>query len=445
MRSYFKVIKIMNSDRGTLSQGPLTTIKQAQRIFAVCYGGGHVLMLIPVLEQLRSLGYEIHVLGLTAAGIPLKEAGFEPLGFLDFLTDADTRAIAHGKRLAEKMHCDGKVVSLEESIAYLGLSYADLEDQLGIEGARAEFERLGRQAFLPVSILRRVFDRVQPDVVITTSSPRAELAAVKVAAERNIPSVGMIDLFGGQVIGGKLLTDILSDYVCIPFEGTIPVLEDWNVTRDQMVITGNPNFNWVTKVPAVQDRSWRERHHLKETDILALYAMQPETRAYCDLVEDSLVLAVQQNPDLKVAVRAHPCQPDSDARLVLERLGDAGLPTFSDSLSELIYACDVLVTGNSTVALEAVLLGRKAALFYINEDLQAHGLPLHLYYDWVTFSTTVAAGARAISQVTCDTIADQLQRRAKVCEDWHCDGNAHLRIAEVVIKAIESKQNRNAA
>ncbi|MCA9014111.1 MAG: hypothetical protein KDA77_02155 [Planctomycetaceae bacterium] len=111
----------------------------------------------------------------------------------------------------------------------------------------------------------------------------------------------------------------------------------------------------------------------------------------------------------------------------------------------MIYACDVLVTGNSTVALEAVLLGRKAALFYINEDLLAHGLPLHLYYDWVTFSTEVADGARAISQVTCDTLQDQQQRRAKVCEDWHCDGNAHIRIAQVVVDAIKLKQNQKAA
>lgn len=435
----------MNSDLPSAGQQPGQSQTQAKKVLGVCYGGGHVLMLIPVLEQLRSQGYEIHVLGLTAAGIPLKEAGFEPMGFLDFLTDADTRAVEHGKRIAETMHCDGKVVSLEESIAYLGLSYADLEDQLGVEQARTEFERLGRQAFLPVSVLRRVFDKVQPDVVITTSSPRAELAAVKVAEERGVPSVGMIDLFGGQVIGGKLLTDILSDHVCVPFEGTIPVLEEWNVTRDQMIITGNPNLDWVTKVPDVQDRSWRERYNLKETDILALYAMQPETRDYCDLVEDSLVEAVQLNPHLKVAVRAHPCQPASDAQQVLDRLGDAGLPTFSDSLSELIYACDLLVTGNSTVALEAVLLGRKAALFYINEDLLAHGLPLHLYYDWVTFSTEVAHGAQCIAAVTSDTIAAQQERRKKVCSDWHCDGKSPVRIADVVVKAIESHQARNAA
>lgn len=436
---------IMNSDGSKATQQADSAKKRSQRILAVCYGGGHVLMLIPVLEHLKSLGYEIQVLGLTAAANPLREAGFEPLGFLDFLKTDDTRAVEHGKRIAEKMHCDGIAVSLEESIAYLGLSYADLEDRLGVEEAKTQFELLGRQAFLPLSILRRVFDRLQPDVVITTSSPRAELAAVKVAAERGVPSVGMIDLFGGQVIDGILLTDILSDHVCIPFEGTIPVLEDWNVSRDQIVITGNPNFNWVSKVPEVQDRSWRDRHNIKETDILALYAMQPETRDYCDLIEDSLALAVQQNPHLKVAVRSHPCQPDSDAQLVLDRLGDAALPTFSDSLSELIYACDVLVTGNSTVALEAVLLGRKSAMFYINEDLKAHALPLHLYYDWVTFSTNVEHGARAISEITCDTIEDQQRRRVKVCDDWNCDGKSHIRVAEVVIKALESQQSMDAA
>ena len=94
---------------------------------------------------------------------------------------------------------------------------------------------------------------------------------------------------------------------------------------------------------------------------------------------------------------------------------------------------------------DKMLAACKAALFYINEDLLAHGLPLHLYYDWVTFSTKVSDGAFAISQVTCDSIEDQKERRAKVCHDWHCDGNAHIRIAEVVIKALEVHQARNAA
>ena len=93
------------------------------------------------------------------------------MDFKELIQPDDSRAIEHGTRLAEEMHKDSKVQSLEESIAYLGLSYADLEDQLGVVEAKKEFTRKGRQAFLPLAPIRRLFDQIQPDVLLTTNSP----------------------------------------------------------------------------------------------------------------------------------------------------------------------------------------------------------------------------------------------------------------------------------
>jgi superfamily I DNA/RNA helicase len=45
-----------------------------RRILAVTYGGGHVTMLLPVLEELRRQGHDLRVIGLTTAFARLKAA-----------------------------------------------------------------------------------------------------------------------------------------------------------------------------------------------------------------------------------------------------------------------------------------------------------------------------------------------------------------------------------
>ena len=45
--------------------------------------------------------------------------------------------------------------------------------------------------------MTNIFDRLKPDFVVTTSSPRSEAAALHVARSKKIPTLAMVDLFGG--------------------------------------------------------------------------------------------------------------------------------------------------------------------------------------------------------------------------------------------------------
>lgn len=416
--------------------------KKLNRVLAVCYGGGHVLMLIPVLKHLVSLGYEVHVLGLTTAATPLRNAGFDPLGFQDIIRPEDTQALAHGKRLATEMHQGNKVNSLKESISYLGLSYVDLEDQLGIRGAELAFEQKGRQAFLPLNPIRRFFDQIQPDVLLTTNSPRAELASIHVAAERGVPSVGVLDLFGLQPYN-----DIPADNVCVPFKQAVSILVDRGLKRENLVVTGNPNFEWVHEFSLKKSQPesfWRIQHQVEPEDLLALYAMKPNWDQHEEMIVSSLEKVLPHRPSLKVAVRPHPNGDRSLAENVIKRLGKASFLNENTPLPLTIESCDALITHKSTVSVEAALLGRQVALFHSNHDYPTHGIPLHLF-DWGSFSITIDEGINALSQLKKESTETQHQRGKAIREAWNCDGQSHIRIANVVIQALQNKKAMKAA
>ena len=60
----------------------------------VSYGGGHVKALLPVARQVRDLGIAQPVyLALTTAAAAVRESGIPVLGFKDFVTEADERAL----------------------------------------------------------------------------------------------------------------------------------------------------------------------------------------------------------------------------------------------------------------------------------------------------------------------------------------------------------------
>jgi hypothetical protein len=75
----------------------------------------------------------------------------------------------------------GPVADPQETVAYLGLSMADLIADVGPEEAELAYRQFGRQAFLPVRTLDRILRQVAPDLVVCTNSPRAERAAVLAA------------------------------------------------------------------------------------------------------------------------------------------------------------------------------------------------------------------------------------------------------------------------
>ncbi|MFN3437924.1 MAG: hypothetical protein ACK41V_09540 [Acidovorax sp.] len=334
-----------------------------KKILFVTYGSGHVRMVVPVAHALAARGVaQVQVLALTTAAPVARSAGLDVLQFKDFITPQDTDALVHGRRLMAGM--TGPIADPAETEAYLGLCWAELEEDVGPQEAARRYERDGRQAFLPRRVLQRIVEQVAPAVVVATNSPRAERAALMAARELGLPSVCMVDLFCLDEVwirqGG------FADCVCVLNEAVRQFLITEGRNPEEVSATGNPAFDALGDPVQVEagrllrkERGWNNKK-------LLLWPTQVEPAFHpfngqsgnpqlpvMAMTEVIAWLMARQDAVLCVRPRAGETPPSlpQDARIVV-----VGQET---PLARLLHAVDVVVTLNSTVGLEGRLAGTR--------------------------------------------------------------------------------------
>ncbi|MDO9403324.1 MAG: UDP-glycosyltransferase [Polaromonas sp.] len=332
-------------------------------ILFVCYGSGHVRMVVPVAQALEAAGIARPlVLALTTAAPVARAAGLPVVQFKDFLRPGDEAALAHGQRLMAGMT---NVADPAETAAYLGLSYAELETDVGAAQAGRRYARDGRQAFLPRRVLQRILAEVAPDVVVATNSPRAERAAIEAARALGLPSICLVDLFCMDEIKWIGAPDY-ADRVCVLNASVKAFLLASGRSAGQVSVTGNPAFDAVFEPAAVEAgrQLRRERQWAGHRVLLWPTQVEPAFHPFNGEPGDTtlpgralaaLVAWVLDRKDCVLCVRPRagevaPVLPDHPRILV------TGQET---SLPALLHAVDVVVTLSSTVGLEGHLAGKR--------------------------------------------------------------------------------------
>lgn len=339
-------------------------------ILFVTYGGGHGKMILPVIRELqKSNTANCHVLALTGAGNLFKSENIPHMGFKDFITAKDEVALTHGKKLAQQHHNPETGMDIEETIAYLGLSYGDLIERMGMEKAEELYQQKSRHAFRPITILRRVFDRINPDLVVVTNSPRAEAAAVDVANERGIPSLALIDLFG--ICHFHI---VQSTHIATLCAGVKQNMVNEGVSPDIIEhITGNPAFDRALEFSNTPDADWAQKHFpqipANEPTTLwidtpaywnikqHIFHIRPEQEVIDDL--NNICVAAEKNNSW-LLIRPHPSQPtflfhDWIAQQTYAKISFAG----GEDLYPLLQMADVVASYTSTVLVESVYMNKK--------------------------------------------------------------------------------------
>lgn len=334
-----------------------------KNLLFVVYGGGHINAMIPVIRVLeQNPKWDIKVLGLTTAGQTLDREGIPYYGFRDFVESKDQEALELGKRLAEDIP-SGKV-SYDETVAYLGLSYKDLIDRLGEEEADRRFKNEGRQAFCPMTVLERILKKLQPDLVVTTNSPRAEKAAVLSARKLNIPAVCLVDLFGRWEM--EWIKDPqYANKVCVLSEYVKNIFVKAGRDPKDIIITGNPTFDRLAQKDLVeQSRELRIRKNWEDSKVI-LWCSQPEPKAHPltgnpgdpDLprkIENTLMELLVRHSPWRLVFRPHP-NDNVQFHNLPERVEQSST---KDDLEVLLQAIDCIVTMTSTVGLQGAMLGK---------------------------------------------------------------------------------------
>lgn len=393
-------------------------------------------MVLPVMRQLRVLHPRIEcvLLALTTGHSRAVKAGEAPLGYKDFMHLYDADSVEHWGRKLHPRNISPDVGE-EESIAYLGINYLDLVARLGGQDAADTYAAHGRYSFLPLNFMRRVLDAIRPDVVVCTNSPRSEQAALEVAVERGIPSVGMVDLFGLDS-DTYVLRLVKPQYTCVISESVGQRLLARGFPPEGIRVTGNPAFDglfdpanreqahaflrrkgWEGKKIILNAGAWEPVSH-PGTDI-------PAGRSFPIQIEHILRAYVRERPCTALILRYHPGD-----WFEYPRLADDPQVHFSEPPREpihpLILASSVITNTNSTVGLESAVAGKP--VISIENSPSVH-----------TWFSLAALGVSYPSPTHLDLPAtlDRVLADPQPMRTFQSDGQAATRVAQVVARALD--------
>lgn len=324
-------------------------------IIYVTYGGGHVNMLVPLILEHRNRypEHRITVLGLTTAGAVLDAHGIPNIGFRHLLRPEDTEAMEIGKKLTQNM--THPKVPYEESCAYLGLSFMDLQNRYGKKTALSMYKEKGRSSFFPLTIMKRFFEQEKPDLVIATNSPRAERAAMETARSMKIPSICIIDLFA-TLESEWIATEGYGSKVCVLNESVKNFLVKLGRRRNDIVITGNPAFDKLADTSLKKKGDlYRSAQGWGRGDKVILWASQqePGNESLPREIETRLFDLIDSHPDWHLIVRFHPNEQFS-----YESTPERVKISKNEELETVLSAVDLVIILTSTVGLEAAIMGK---------------------------------------------------------------------------------------
>lgn len=411
----------------------------APRILFVTYGGGHVGMVLPVIRELEILlpGVDCLLMALTTGHLKAKVVRPDALGYKDFLhlVNADA-ARTWGERLSKGNTSPD--VPADETIAYLGINYLDLIAQYGEAGAAQLYREQGRYGFKPLHFMRRVIDAVQPDVVVATNSPRSEQAALEVARECGIPSVGMVDLFGLDS-DTYVMRETKPEWTCVISDVVRQRLIARGFPSDRVKVTGNPAFDGL-QAPENQrkadaflaERGWQGLKPVLFAGHVEPYAHPgtpvPAGQALPREIEAVLREHVGQHPELALIVRYHPSDWSSYPRRADEpRIHFSEPPR--EPIHPLILAAQAVVVQTSTVGLESAVGGK--LVISIESSPAAH-----IWFSLARLGVATPCATPTDLPAVLDAVLTGHGQAAD--PSYRSDGQAALRVAGIVKNALKA-------
>ncbi|MEC9068347.1 MAG: hypothetical protein VX569_13815 [Pseudomonadota bacterium] len=330
------------------------------RIFLTSYGGGHAQIIAALVPALQSAGFETDTIGLTTAYALLRRQGVAAKSVEALLVpEQDRRWLSLAERfLGESAHPD---ITESQTRAYFALGLRDLALEMGEEAAIERVEDQGRMAFCPVDAFRRYFRRTTPDLVISTTSPRFELAAQLGAHAEGIPGLAVGDLFlehERQWIlqpGYARQLAVLSEPVRRSMEA--------DGFAGQIRATGNPAFDRLAIVAQDEPRRRELRAALgigqKRLVLCPASSSSHAKNGQAFLSPATFARKMEalcrRRPELTYMMRAHPNAPfEMPSECKSGHNPDSSVMSVEDA----ILAADLVFVECSTVGLQAALMGR---------------------------------------------------------------------------------------
>ena len=391
----------------------------ADRPFLLSYGGGHARIMVELAHELERREKPFKLLGLTTAEQEFRRAGLMPMP-LDRLIDPGLPRSIRDRALELAPAPGHADVSQAQTDAYYTIGFADLVERLGLAGAEDAVARDGRKAFEPVAAFERLFAREWPSIVVATTSPRFEVAALRAARRMGIASVAIGDMFLVAEQEWILTPDYAADLTVVS-EGVAEMLRATGKCSSRIHVLGNPAFDRLVPSPDDPAIRARERKRLgvgEKLCILWPLGGTPDEVAGRSFLAPAQVAELldglcEKDPGLTYVLRPHPNWPVSALTTKYGMLDNSG------ELEANLLAADLVCVEASTVGLQAILRGIPTICLHFADYV------LYPDFGW------------ALSARTVDEMVGQIQRREffdPPAEIGRQAGGAAARVAELVIR-----------
>jgi len=327
-----------------------------KKVLFVSYGGGHVNALAPVYaELLKSKEIDCTYLACTTAANSLKNANLKHTTYSALINELynlkeQTEILEYGNELASKIN--GHAIPIEETIAYLGVSFYELAQKHGLDKAKELYKSEGRKVFLTVDFAKRLCRLFKPDLIVTTSSPRTERSFVYAAKEMKIECYCLLDLYDEDFISKYLSKNDYADKIFI-FKELKNKMISFGRNESDFILSGNPAFDYL--------------HSISKKDIASFKARLPDPSKPCisfiksqngifDEIEDKILeklIEANKCKSFNLIVRQHPNDVEQISSnkdyLVCNKV----------PLNSLIGGTELFITVISTVGFEASIIGKE--------------------------------------------------------------------------------------
>lgn len=349
-----------------------------KKLFFVTYGGGHARLVAEVANHLAKKNeYQICILGLTTAhkyltkvlrNVEIKSLiDYKPL-FKLINNEVDT----FGRSLLHENFNTNSGISKNESIYYLGLSFWDLKARIGEIKAKKKYSKHKRNAFEPIEVIERIMLYENPDLVISTTSPRFEIAAIRAAKKNKIPTLQLMDLFA------EIYPQPEAKFIGCTNQKSKEILEKKLKKSSKVFVVGQPSIektmmNVASKniqdIKKCIDIPMRSKVILVATQKMITKNSDRSTNDILDNKDifDNIFKQLSQIENFnkfKILVRFHPISEDSQTYLKLKKKYPFLYITNDEiSLSDSIAISNLVITHSSTVGIEALMCNKKVITF----------------------------------------------------------------------------------
>ena len=355
-----------------------------KKIFFVTYGGGHVNIIDLVVEKLlKNNNIEVKILALTTAYNSIIDKYSEAIvkSVLDYsflFEDIQDEVHKYGTLLLNDNYNEKSKISKEEIIIYLGLSFFYLVDDFGYDKAIKLYNTKKRQAFLPTKVLEKILKHEKSDVVVATTSPRFEYAAILAGNILNIQTIQILDLFD------HIYPLPAAKHLVVMNESVKKGLINQGLINNKYHILGQPAIeNTVNSVSKINiQKSLKKLNVNNENRFLflatqRLISVNKENEVLkfmnYELTYDVLFPILEKISDiynLNTIIRLHPNENIKDYEKYFDRFKFLKYTNDILSLEECLAISDIVLVESSTVALEAIACNKK--VFTYKQDNEVY-------------------------------------------------------------------------